>query len=342
MQRLLLGSSLIGAALCLPGCANVSVKKVSVEDRVAGADDKVKGFRYYLTRPYILVKQQVDLGAEVVAVKPKVLQKEVGSYKKGTVIFVSAAPYPATGKYRYFGPGGEEIADATALKDKDALGDKPQGRAADPAAGDGVALANLAPMQPGTGSPGVAVKPPGNPGTSAPAPAGSTPTFADLDFVVVNLPDFEEQYAIKNCNFAAKTVYQYSFADGSKLSAAGGAYDATDVPVKLLNTVQNLIGAAAAIRSAATKNSLTGDTTGGKAKLTLDKDDTSVVYLVIQQHIEPGLYRLQKSWERVAAQAEPGMAPDRCLGVISELGFSVCASTRILTAIELDAEFNAR
>jgi hypothetical protein len=37
------------------GCANLNVKKVPVGERASGTD-KEKGFRYYLNRPYLVVK----------------------------------------------------------------------------------------------------------------------------------------------------------------------------------------------------------------------------------------------------------------------------------------------
>ena len=56
------------AAAAAAGCANVHVKKVPVELRAAGQDHHVHGFRYYLTRPYIVVSRRIELGDEVVPV----------------------------------------------------------------------------------------------------------------------------------------------------------------------------------------------------------------------------------------------------------------------------------
>jgi len=40
------------------GCSNLVVKKVPLEDRALGVDDQ-QGFRYYMNRPYLLVKKNI-------------------------------------------------------------------------------------------------------------------------------------------------------------------------------------------------------------------------------------------------------------------------------------------
>lgn len=56
----------IGAAAALlvingAGCSNLVVKKVPIDKRMAGSDDHLKGFRYYLNRPYLLVNDKILL-----------------------------------------------------------------------------------------------------------------------------------------------------------------------------------------------------------------------------------------------------------------------------------------
>src|SRR5947208_14271631 len=50
-----LALTLLGA---LGGCANLDVKKVPLAQRAAGCDHE-QGFRYYLNRPYIVVKNPI-------------------------------------------------------------------------------------------------------------------------------------------------------------------------------------------------------------------------------------------------------------------------------------------
>lgn len=56
-----LGAVSAGAGLVLGvvGCSNLVVKKVPVEKRIEGRDHHVKGFRYYLNRPYFAVTERV-------------------------------------------------------------------------------------------------------------------------------------------------------------------------------------------------------------------------------------------------------------------------------------------
>lgn len=49
---------LVAALPAASGCSNLVVKKVPLEDRACGADDQ-KGFRYYMNRPYLLVKKNI-------------------------------------------------------------------------------------------------------------------------------------------------------------------------------------------------------------------------------------------------------------------------------------------
>jgi hypothetical protein len=54
------------AGLCLlTGCSHLTARKVSVESRLTECDREVHGFRYYLSRPYLVVSQQVSLGSEI-------------------------------------------------------------------------------------------------------------------------------------------------------------------------------------------------------------------------------------------------------------------------------------
>src|SRR5689334_9368146 len=66
----------LACALAFVGCANVKVKKVSVEKRLSGHDNHVRGFRYYLNRPYIVVPQQIKLASTYVAVTPTKLKSQ--------------------------------------------------------------------------------------------------------------------------------------------------------------------------------------------------------------------------------------------------------------------------
>src|ERR1700687_529551 len=52
------------AACCLPaalGCGGLEARRGPVEKRLAGKDTCYDGFRYYLSRPYLVVSARVDV-----------------------------------------------------------------------------------------------------------------------------------------------------------------------------------------------------------------------------------------------------------------------------------------
>lgn len=49
-----------GLTVTMAGCANLKVKKVPLDERIAGTDD-TKGFRYYLSRPYVFVYERIPV-----------------------------------------------------------------------------------------------------------------------------------------------------------------------------------------------------------------------------------------------------------------------------------------
>src|SRR5438067_10613786 len=59
MRNLILVAT--AAALLLAGCANLVVRKVPLDKRLSHADHHVDGFRYYLSRPYVLVLEPIPL-----------------------------------------------------------------------------------------------------------------------------------------------------------------------------------------------------------------------------------------------------------------------------------------
>ena len=58
-----LAALLLGAVLTI-GCANVKVRKVDVDKRIEGRDHHIRGFRYYLNRPYIVVSATVPVSTK--------------------------------------------------------------------------------------------------------------------------------------------------------------------------------------------------------------------------------------------------------------------------------------
>ena len=148
------------------------------------------------------------------------------------------------------------------------------------------------------------------------------------------LPDFEEQYAIKNCNVLAQTQYDFSFSNGMLVEAAG-SYNSTAVPVQILKTVQQLLGSQAQLRKDELENLPIPGAPGQEQGGAKDAIDPATVYYVYREaYVEPGLYRVQKSWERQAAEAEAGVAPERAQALLADMGLPVRHDVRVLTATE--------
>jgi hypothetical protein len=194
------------------------------------------------------------------------------------------------------------------------------------------------PDQPQNLAPGIAAPAVINPAAAANAVVPSTTDgmvrddTADPVFQVVFLPDFEEQFAIRNVNFLAKSDYTYHFSDGWSLDNVSGTYNATDVPVQILKTLGNIINQASAyevesikarMKTAATKEEGTKDATPVNEEVRFDIQRV--------RRIEPGVYRIQKSWERVAA-APPthAITPDLASSLLSDLGLPVVETVQVV------------
>jgi hypothetical protein len=174
--------------------------------------------------------------------------------------------------------------------------------------------------------------PPSIPGTFALAPAAEVTNLIQVVF----LPDFEEQYAVKNTNVLAQAKYEYSFANGCTLAEAGGSYNATVVPVAILQTIQKAIGAAGELQKQALESlPIPAPPQGPRAEV----DPSKIYYVVRQTFIEPGVYRLQKSWEVQAAEAEGHVEPCRAGGLLTEMGLPVEECALVLTREQYTAAF---
>jgi hypothetical protein len=136
-------------------------------------------------------------------------------------------------------------------------------------------------------------------------------------FQYVMLPDFEEQIAIKDCNFAAKGKYDLKFADGWQLRSVDGSWDATEVAVKALQVLGDAVSAAADVR----KEQL-DKLPIKKATDPANVASRSVLAVIVQaRYIEPGMYRIQKHSERHQEPAGPEHNPEACCGILADLGF---------------------
>jgi hypothetical protein len=111
------------------------------------------------------------------------------------------------------------------------------------------------------------------------------------------------------------------------------------VPVKVIETVGALIQAAGAVA----KQQIKPDAAISGAPSLLSAVDGNPIrhYLKIQNVIEPGVYRLQKSWERAAATPTDGLGMDEVHGMFSDIGLEVIEVRSILDATQAGDEIYA-
>ena len=112
MKRWLRRGAVALLAGTLTGCANVKVEKVDLQKRIDGQDQCVKGFRYYLTRPYLVVGCRVTVSTTYIpasiAVFPAGAKAGLGQpLAPGTELVLVAQVPDDQGKYRVYDRAGK-------------------------------------------------------------------------------------------------------------------------------------------------------------------------------------------------------------------------------------------
>lgn len=334
--RLTIGLKL-GTAAALAastGCAKLVVHKIPVESRIEG-HDHVDGFRYYLSRPYVVVKKPVlvstqqSLVAAVEEVSPAPTgQASTSSLRARKIRFLDgprAGETVSLADLEVTSPGSSAVrrlSDNEVASLQGAIRDEAVQRtaAAAPAAAQtaqdsgGNALqsntANLGDVQFKTFSGYDPTKPPGK----------TVNLTGDID--VVFLPDLDEQYAMKSKNFLSKSSFAAVFKDGWQLTDVQAEHDSTPVAIELLNTISKAVNAAQTIASAGLTSGgggtpATKDFSGSLSKKTQDGKDISLYYLTTNTYIKPGIYRINKPWE-----AEAGAPMPVGCGLLAKLGLT--------------------
>src|SRR5262249_31708187 len=141
----------------------------------------------------------------------------------------------------------------------------------------------------------------------------------------------------ENCNVLAKTHYKYTFSNGTNLVSMAGTYDSTDVPVQIVETIKALVTAAGEV--AKTRLATFPITGAPKAAFLAPPPTTTTAayFLRFEQAIEPGVYRVQKSWEKVAAATTEGLPHGELNGLFAEIGLPVHESVSVITGLDHDA-----
>lgn len=303
-SRSWVGIALLAAVA--PGCSNLVVHKVPLDERAEGRDHQ-QGFRYYLPRPYVAVHDKVLVSERrtLVVLNPSTdTVCFIEGERKGTEVALAKLPVAdAGGKVRSVTP--EEFARIR------------EGLAAQAPVRPAAATDSTSGLQPDTNTLAVPAK-----DNIATAPAA---TLAGK-IQIVYLPDMDEQYAVKSRNILAKTAFRLNFKDGFDLVHAGGDHDSTTVAVELLNTVQSAIQAAQTVGSAGIARQGRILKGGDGAKLSLNEN--LIWTLVETTSLKPGLYRLNKPWE-----SQDGPRPVGC-GLLAHLGLPTVVDVALVRPAE--------
>jgi hypothetical protein len=321
------------SALASSGCANLEATKVPLSARIHGCDNgqKYDGFRYYMSRPHIVVSERVDLGSthqlarlavlshpqsddmkEVIVLEPLMEHDQrywnfesgelldVDGYKEqGYRINTFVSPAENSDAAKSIGEGSSSGVLQTALMQ--------QVNVPDVLGRDAISRSLALSVLDGDGEKPVIVKPEA--------------------FQVFHLPDFEEQMRVKHKNCLAYSKIDLHFADGWQLQEAGGSFDSTEVAARVLQSLSSAISASTEVQAAALKK-LPATPAGGPSSADIlgnAKERDEVVVLVKEsQYIVPGIYRLQKSWEMAnGANGPRGMLTNLGLPVQNETTFHI-------------------
>lgn len=343
MRSLIVGGGLaVGTALV--GCAGLEAKKVPLEERHACRDQHHHGFRYYLSRPYLVVSQRVDV---------------VTTYEAARIGYVAKNEKPVTepcgqvktvlegidteGCRRLYDMSGRllpaDMQNLTLLPFERPNKATPNTTTG----GTGQATTATGTAPPATGTPAAPgfppVPAPMGAATSPPAVSGEEPNTGgggnnggsvdgEDTLSIIFLPDFEEQMTVRSKNVLAHTKFSLQFQDGWQLKSVAGNHDSTVVPVQILNTIRNAISAAGGVEER--RLQLTGQPPV-KPPSAEDQENkarnkaavpTVTTRIVRTTYIEPGMYRLRKASEQAAA-TQSG------LGILSDLGIPVLEEVRV-------------
>jgi hypothetical protein len=314
------------------GCAKMKVQKVPVQCRVNGTDSEIKGFRYYLSRPYvivkkpILVKQRIELVQRVTADTPTQPQGDehavrvLDGPREGQIVRVGAS---APRLVNHAGTSRLNDLEARQLRRLVAQSTPP----GDPARQVGYHQTPTSDVA----STALADTVSSDASTHLTAPArkdfvtsASTVSLTG-DIQVVFLPDLDEQYAIHNKNVLAKSAFRLAFADGWKLTDVGAKHDSTTVAIEVLNLIDKAIESAKKVGLAKLeRTSQLAKDRGTRETLTtgVTLDGQPLFQLVHSTYIRPGIYRLNKPWEG------RGAVP-RGEGLLVQLGLDLVEFTHV-------------
>ena len=346
-------SAFLASAVVLTGCANLEVRRVPTGERAAGCD-KQEGFRYYLNRPYVVVKEPILVmerrtlvkvdgvslkgGPEKVPPAKDVRMTFVDGPRAGQTFRLGDLPVenPGSNGVRLVSPQElqtiqDRVKAMAAPSDIVAASFRPSVNPAPTV----IVNNEIAPANDGFFAAAAQSVPSGTPmaafsdiaEASLTMPdklAVSDPTVLKGAIDIIYLPDLDEQYVVKSKNCLAKSAFGLAFKNGTELVEVQGEHDTTTVALSFLNLLQTAIGAASGIeqqRAANQAKSLQTGSSSAKAALAdleaeARQSKVAVWQMVERVSIKPGIYRLNKPWEN---SDDPGLHPVGC-GLLAKLG----------------------
>jgi hypothetical protein len=335
------------------GCANLDVRKVPVAERAAKCD-REEGFRYYLNRPYVVVKNPILIAENRSLVRVDVMagtappqakdKKPVDKSSLGNVpadqvmvTFLSGPrsgdkvrladlkiETPCTGAVRQMSLAELQRIKTVLAADNGASVEEEDGNGA-------MATTGGSGNQTNTGN---------TPGTNSTSGSAEVqePTLAAVqhtppltgDIAILYLPDLDEQYVIKSRNCLSKSAFGLAIRNGSELVEVQGEHDSTAVPLAIMTQIQSAIAAIAGTSKQASQQqaTTTGGTgsgvTGAQAGLNVREQGGQLVWYFIERiSIKPGVYRLNKPWECDGNQCQP-------------VGYGLLARIGLPTVVDVD------
>ncbi len=293
-----------------PGCiSRLSVKKVSDSP----CDDNVKGFRYCLSRPFVIVQVAILVSEETrIITKPKCAGTQPPIFttelRSGRSREVTSDELSAL--KRKFG-AGEQIKQVAGQSENDRI------RQSALDAGN-ISTADALDI-----------------------PSTTPAKLTDKDSVqgkirIVYLPDPDEQYAIHDKSCLCKGAYKLNFRNGWELTDVSSEHDATAVALELLTTIQTAIGAAKSVETAqidrqkAIAEAYAKEQEKKDANANKDGMGKDLYQVTVRRYIKPGVYRINKPWE-----IEGGLQAHAGCDLLSSLGLTLheIVETQTLPAI---------
>jgi hypothetical protein len=330
--------ALLGIGLAFTvGCARLDVRKITNCDRALGRDCDIKGFRYYLSRPYVAVTEPIVISETT---RLEFLENENGKWNG----------LYAAGSNKIHGVLSEMIQDNENGNENDnrnsavqllsdgertSLRQLIRGESQTGSSDSEIALVADPPAIPG--SPPSLLPFPEKQAANQYLPESNSSSSSDGAIKIIYLPDLDEQYAVNNKNFLAKSKYNLQFRDGWELVSVNGDFDSTEVAIELLDTIEQAIKTA---RKAATPSTTPAKTLpkvnpnkkfspGESNKKAPPQNQTIAIQITEKLIIPPGLYRVNKPWETTDA-------PPTTDGLLAQLGLPTHVEYNVKLAVEKD------